>query len=338
MIRGLKILSYSFVFTLALVNHAFGQEDDFTQYYLNLPGVNTGFTGMDDFLDLKTGLREGWNNFGVKNNNLYLSAYGALNSASRSGRRNNSLRLSNPQLFDEIQREKKFRRRHGLGGMITNRTVGPYQSFGTYVNYAYHVPVSKKLTLSLGTRAGYMNQRIDFTNLTVRDEINDLFYQSLLQSGQGTQNTVLIDFGTVLYSDKFFLGLSTSNWIAEKLNGDQLFNMNVEPSFRVQTGAVFSFNSEFDLSPGLNATYSDGYDLVWSANMRLRYKDLIYFGTAYGSDAKISLLIGLATNSLTFNYSYDIYTSEVNNFNVNTHELVMGLTLFNKYKLRPRFW
>ena len=337
MIRWLKILRYSFVFTLLIVTSAFGQEDDYTQYYLNLPGVNPGFTGMDDFLDLKTGLREGWNSFGVKNNNTYISAYRTINSTSRSGHRNNSLRLSNPNLFNEVLADKKFRRRHGLGGMITNRTVGPYRSFGVGMNYSYHLPISRKLTVSLGTRAGYTNQRIDFINLNVRNEINDLFYQSLLRSGQGTQNSLLIDFGTVLYSNRFFLGLSTSNGITKKMNGDQLFEMNDEPSFKVQTSVIFPLNSEFDLFPGLISTYSNSHDLIWLTNLRLRYKKLVYLGTAYGSE-KMSLLFGLSTTNLTVNYAYDMYTSNENNFNINTHELVMGLTLFNKHKLRPRFW
>ncbi len=338
MISWLRIVSVCCATVLLLCLDAKGQEDDYTQYYLNLPAVNAGFTGMDDFLDVKSGVREGWNNFGIKNNNLYLSAYGALNSASRSGRRNNSLRLSNPEVFDEIQNDKKFRRRHGLGGMLTNRTVGPYHSFGANMNYAYHLPISGKLNISLGTRLGYTNQRLDFTGLVVRDDVNDLFYRSLIEAGQGNQNTFLVDFGTVLYSKKFFLGLSTSNFVTERLNGDQLFTSNQETRYRMQTGTVFTINPQLDLSPGVQVTYAEGYDVLWAANLRMRYKNLLSLGTAYGSDSRVSLLVGLSTTNLTINYAYDIYTSEVNNFNVNTHELVLGLTLFNKYKLRPRFW
>jgi len=338
MINWLRIVSVYSATVLLLCFDAKGQEDDYTQYYLNLPAVNAGFTGMDDFLEVKSGVREGWNNFGIKNNNLYLSAYSALNSASRSGRRNNSLRLSNPQVFDDIQNDKKFRRRHGLGGMITNRTVGPYQSVGANLNYAYHLPISGKLNISLGTRLGYTNQQLDFTGLVVRDDVNDLFYRSLIESGQGNQNTFLVDFGTVLYSKKFFLGLSTSNFVTERLNGDQLFTLNQEPRFRLQTGTVFTLNQELDLAPGAQVIYAEGYDLLCAANLRARYKNFLSIGTAYGSDSRVSLLVGLSTTNLAINYSYDIYTSDVNNFNVNTHELVLGLTLFNKYKLRPRFW
>lgn len=173
--------------TLALIltgYWAFARENDFTQYYLNLPAINPGFTGMNEYMDMRSGIREGWNNFGIKNNNGYLSAYTALGNANRSGRKNNSLRISNPTLFDEVQKDKKFRRRMGLGGMLSQRTVGPYRSVTESVNFAYHLPVSSKLSLSLGTKVGHMNQRIDFTGLTVRDDVNDVFYNSLIAANR----------------------------------------------------------------------------------------------------------------------------------------------------------
>ncbi len=330
------VLIFSLLFAGAY--RVLAQEDDYTQYYLNLPAMNAAYTGMDDYLNVNTEVREGWNNSGVENSNLYLSAYGTLNSASRSGRRNNSLRTSNPQVFDEMQSDKKFRRRHGVGGMITSRTVGPYKSFGAFTNYAYHLPLSDKLNLSLGTRLGYTSQRIDFMGLTVRDEINDLFYQSLLQSGQGTQNSFLVDFGTMLYSKKFYFGLSTSNLIVKRFNGDQLFNLNEGVRYRLQSGTVFSLSPTMELSPAISATYQESYDVQWIANLRLRYKNLVSLGTAYTSDSKISILVGLTTTNLSINYAYDIYTSDLSDFDVHAHEIVLGINLFNKYKLKPRFW
>jgi type IX secretion system PorP/SprF family membrane protein len=331
-----QVLIFSLLFTGAY--RALAQEDDYTQYYLNLPAMNAAYTGMDDYLNVNTGVREGWNNFGVENSNLYLSAFGTLNNASRSGRRNNSLRTSNPQIFEDMQSDKKFRRRHGVGGMMTSRTVGPYKSFGAFTNYSYHLPLSSKLNLSLGTRLGYTSQRIDFMGLTVRDEINDLFYQSLLQSGQGSQNSFLVDFGTMLYSKKFYFGVSTSNLIVKRFNGDQLFNLNEGVRYRIQSGTVFSLSPTMELSPAISATYQESYEIQWVANLRLRYKKLVSLGTAYTSDSKISILVGLATTNLSINYAYDIYTSDLSVFDVNAHELVLGINLFNKYKLKPRFW
>jgi type IX secretion system PorP/SprF family membrane protein len=317
---------------------AFAQENDFTQYFLNLPATNPGFTGMNEYLDLRSGVREGWNNFGIENSNLYLSAFTALGNANRSGRKNNSLRISNPDLLNEIQTDKKFRRRMGLGAMITQRTVGPYKSITASANFAYHLPISNKFNVSFGTKAGFMNQRIDFSGLEVRDDVNDLFYQSLDDANQGTQNTVTVDFGALLYSKKFYLGLSSNNLVAEKMNGEFLFDLNDGMRYRVQSGAYFSLSPEVSLAPALTATYAESYDLQWSATMRMRYKEFLVVGAGLEPNSKVSILLGVNTTALSVGYSYDIYTSSLNNFNVNTHEVVLGITLFNKYKLKPGFW
>jgi type IX secretion system PorP/SprF family membrane protein len=314
------------------------QENVFTQYYLNMPGVNAGFTGLEDYLDLKVGVREGWNNFGVKDNNVYLSAYGALGSSSRSGRRSNSLRVSDPGKFDRIKTEKEFRRKHAIGGMVYNRRVGPYQSFVTNANYAYHLPISKKMNLSLGAKMGYGSQRIDFSGLTVRDDINDLFYQQLILAQQGNQQSLVVDFGTAIYSKHFFMGLSTQNMVVSKLSGDQILDGNNKKSYMLHSMGTFSLSANLTMASGFNVMYSQNYDLAWAVNARVRYKDVIYFGTAYDSNSKISGLLGMTTEKFDLNYSYDRYLSDLNSFNVSVHEVVVGLPLFNKVGLRPRFW
>src|SRR6266850_8614626 len=138
----------------------YAQEVDYTQYYLNLAGVNAGFTGMEDYLDLKMAYRQGGNTFGVKNNNVFVSAYGALGASRRLSIKRNSLRISNYDAFEQLQSSRRLRWRQGIGGMVTSRTVGPYTSVSVNGNYAYHLPVSKKLNVSLGTRVAYGSQRV----------------------------------------------------------------------------------------------------------------------------------------------------------------------------------
>ncbi len=331
-----SIIGISLVLLLCL--QAKAQEVDYTQYYLNLAGTNPGFTGVENYLDLKTGFRQGWNDFNTKNNNFYVSAYGVLNKAKRTLTTNNSLRISNPSLYKEIQSNKKLRRKHGLGGMITNRTFGPYKAIQVNVNYSYHLPLTEKLNLSLGSRAGYSNQRINFSNFTVRDEINDLFYQQLISSNQGIQNSLLVDFGSVLYSNQFYFGISTSNLISKPFR-DQLLEQEKDLRINMQTAVNFSLGNNFSLSPALKVIYSKQYDLLWSANARLRYQELIYVGSGFNSENKLSILFGLSLNNrISINYAYDQYLAELKDFNATTHELVVGVFLLRKYGVKTKFW
>ena len=137
---------------LLITNGLFAQEINYTQYYLNLAGVNSGFTGIEDYLDVKMGVRQGWNNFGEKSSNVYLSIYGTIKNSNLSPLKNSSLRLSNPEYVKRIVSDKALRRKQGIGGMVTSKDLGLYKSTSLIANYAYHLPVSKNHQLTLPYR------------------------------------------------------------------------------------------------------------------------------------------------------------------------------------------
>lgn len=343
----MKDLAIKFVIGIVIVmmslGHSSGQSADFTQYYLNMPSINPGFTGIEDFTDTKMSFRQGWNGFGAKNSNYYVSAYGALKSSIQSTLRNNSLRISDPSIFNEIQNNKdlrsKLRRKHGLGGMIEGKDIGSFKSTRIAVNYAYHLPISSKVNWSLGTSLGYQNRRINFTGYTVRDELNDLFYQQLIKSGNGSNNTFLIDFGTSIYTPEMYFAFSSTGLVTKEISGDNEFELETIQNYTIQAGKIFAVSPDMDLSTGARVDYSDLYDLTWSLNARLRYNKLIYLGASYQDKVKTSGIFGVTIDGkYNFNYAYDFYTSTSSNFRVSVHEVVIGIALFNQYQLSTRMW
>ncbi|MEZ4945871.1 MAG: PorP/SprF family type IX secretion system membrane protein [Cyclobacteriaceae bacterium] len=320
-----------------------GQNTDFTQYYLNMPSINPGFTGIEDFTDMKMSFRQGWNGFGAKNSNYYVSAYGALKSSIQSTLRNNSLRISDPSVFNEIQNNKelrsKLRRKHGLGGMIEGKDIGSFKSTRIAMNYAYHLPLSSTVNWSLGTSLSYQNRSVNFSGFTVRDELNDLFYQQLLRSGNGRNNMFLIDFGTSIYTQEMYFAFSSSGLVTKEISGDNEFQLETIQNYTFQAGKIFSVSPSMDLSTGTRVDYSDLYDLNWSLNARLRYNKLIYLGASYQDKIKTSGIFGVTIDGkYNFNYAYDFYTSTSSNFRVSVHEVVIGIALFNQYQLSTRMW
>lgn len=326
---------------MGLVIAARAQETDYTQYYLLNAAYNPAYTGTEEFLDVKAGFREGWNNFGIQNNYLFFGAYSSLNNSRRGILRQNGMRLSDPGMLDQVLSEKKVRRKHGVGGMITNRKLGPYTMMSASTNYAYHLPVGRKVNLSFGTKFGIQNQRIDFSGFTVRDDVNDQFFQSLMRTSEGNQLMFRMDFGTVLYTEKFNIGVSTGNMIQSEISGEHLIDQAGAKFFMMQASLLsVRAGKDIVLMPGFRAVYSEAFDVNWNVNARARYKDLVYLGAGYsGQGSKLSLLAGLnLSNGLSVNYSYDKFLSELNNFNVNVHEVMIGITLFNKYSSPTRFW
>ncbi|MEJ0032732.1 MAG: TonB-dependent receptor [Bacteroidota bacterium] len=164
-----KKILFAFIVATSIIS-AKAQSVDFTQYYLNNAGSNPGYTGSEEFLDTKMSFRQGWNTFGIRNNYVYASAYTSLNNSKRGILRQNGLRLSDPEILSKVQSTKAMRRKHGIGGMVTDRKLGPYELLSASANYAYHLPIGRTLSLGFGTKVGIQNQRIDFTGYTVRDD------------------------------------------------------------------------------------------------------------------------------------------------------------------------
>ena len=319
------------------------QDFNYTQYYLNLPAVNPGFTGMEDFWDLKLSFRQqGVNNFDARNKSLYISTYGPVNSSASSSMKNNSLRLSDPNSYNNLESNrgtrKKLLRRHGIGGMLFNRDLGAYQSFNASFNYAYHLPVSRTHHLSFGTSIRYSGRQIGISGLMVRDVVNDQTYQQLVQSGKGRMDMMIVDFGTALYSDKGYVGLSSTSLISYAL-GISDFNSTDIRTYSLQAGRFMRLGANLELSPVINVDYNAATGVSGGGSARLRYRSMVYAGAGYQSNGKASGMLGFTmSGKYNLNYSYDHYFGPLQGFNVTMHEVVFGITLFNKYGLNSSIW
>ncbi|MFM9840234.1 MAG: PorP/SprF family type IX secretion system membrane protein [Cyclobacteriaceae bacterium] len=326
----------SFLFVAGtLPNYA--QEFNSTQYYSNLPNTNPGFTGIDDYLDVKFSVNQGWNSFNITNNNIYISAFSSLNSSARTSVKNNALRIST-SAYGDILPTNQLRRKHGMGGTLAGRNIGPYRSVTLGYNYAYHIPLSSKFNFSLGSRLAYFNQRIDFSGFTVRETGDNLFDQ-LTRAGNANQSSFLMDFGAVLYSEKFYAALSSVNQIKGKISGDNLLDYSELVTYQFNTARNFRIAQTVQLNTGLRLTLKQGLDMGWAVNARFRYKELLYIGSGFNNNSQLSLLFGLAFNpNFGLHYTYDQYLSSLSSFNVNAHEIVLGIGLFNKAHSQPKFW
>jgi type IX secretion system PorP/SprF family membrane protein len=332
---GLRFLVVCLLIVVS-ASPAHAQEFTSSQYYSNLPRANAGFTGIDDYMDVKTSVYQGWNSFDIGNKNFYVSAFSSINSSKRVAVKNNTLRISTSN--DQTYPDKSIYRKHGMGGTISARNVGPYRSLTLGYNYAYHLPLSKKISFSLGSNIAYFNQRIDFLDSDVRDRFDD-FYLRLKASGIGNQSSYLMDFGAVAYAKNFYVAVSSVNLIKGKLSSDNQLKFSEAASYQLHTAFNAPLGENIALSTGLRLILKDGYDMSWSANSRFRYKELLYIGGGYDNNSQLSLFLGISVNNgFNLHYAYDQHLSALSDFDVNAHEIVLGINLFNKVLAQPKFW
>lgn len=342
MTRRMKIfsrISMIAIFLLVSMTNGFCQKPSFTQYFLNLPSINPSFTGFEPFLDVKSAYRQRWNNFTEDNSSFFLGMYGAIGKTSPTSYKNNAPRISNPRLYGKLAEKNSLRRLHGVGGMVMANRIGPFQALTLSLNYAYHLPLTRESSLSMGTKIAYKSYKIDFQELTVRHPNEDQFYQQLINSSEGKQQQIVGDFGITFYNEKFFLGVSSSNLIPQQLGKDELLKIATDPSLELVAGTELSLSPQMELYPGMLITHSKINDTSWEANLRVRYNKLIYLGAAYENKVKAALLFGLTFDSrYNINYSYDYYLNDLKDFDLGNHEFTLGLAIFNKYSQEPRLW
>ncbi|TRX60102.1 type IX secretion system membrane protein PorP/SprF [Fulvivirga sp. M361] len=335
-----KYLFLILIVALCFYNNGgvFGQNNQFTQYYLNPATINPAFSGIDPFFSTFIGYKQLWNGFDNGNDIFHASAFSSIGKTPPAAFKNNSLRVSDPKTFARLSNDKSIKRRHGIGGFIESSSIGPYQSTQFGVKYAYHIPVSNKLSIAFGTSVDMIQDELDFSSYTVRDPQNDSFYQQLVGS-QGNQNSLKVDFGGVLYSNSWFLGISSNSLVRELLSGDDFTEFVSLTSYDLLVGKQFVMSPTINVFSSARVTQHDFYGFSWELTGRMRFRDVLSFGASYYSEDRISALFGLTPKEgISINYSYDYFVSDLNSFNSGNHEVVLGLALFNRYSFPKRFW
>lgn len=325
------------LFLLAVVNETIAQDN--TQYFVNLPSINAAFTGTEDLADAQVGFRQGWNAFTFKNNAYYFNFNHAAFNSYQALQRNNSPRISNIEASEKLQGDRRERRKHGIGGQVHGRQFGPYEKVMISFNYAYHLPLTDRLDFSLGAKTKLGHERLDFFDFTVRDFSNDSFFQQLMTANQGSQNSLFLDFGSVLYSRSFYAGFSTTNLLARKIGGSTFIEtladlrVHLVAGWQKPIGPDMTFNTSMMISGG------DYVGVKVNGSIRFLYREKFLFGLGVEDAARLSGLLGFTLNNrLSLNYAYDHYLSGLEDFNVNVHEVVLKGVLFDKYRVGTKFW
>lgn len=298
------------------------------QTFQFMPVFNPGFTGIENYDDLKFSYRYQWSGFGSYSPKFLNLSY-AKRVVQPLDLAYNSLRLSDPSAasVDKLPRSKRMI--HGLGGNIFSSQVGVLKSVGASVSYAVNYPVMDKSRFAVGASALIENRKLDVSEVTVRDP--DAFYNYLLKSSSA-QTDLNIRAGILLYSQNYYVGLSYFPLIYSVIQSSGLAMS--QPFYRgsVQAGISFPLNADITLKPSIMALVQMNNDLVMDFNVKAFIKDNIYLGLSYRDIKSGVAILGFNLNEkLGASYSYEMSLGEFKQFNDGSHELVLALR-FNNFK------
>lgn len=218
--------------------------------------------------------------------------------------------------------------RTGLGGKIIYENTGLSGQFGTEFTYAYHAPVGKNGTrLSFGLSAVLSQFSLKKDEFIIADPEDEVITNS--------ENSVIVPdaaFGISLYRpSKFYINYGIYQLLGRSvsfLNSDKLENIRVRHHF-LNAGVPFTVGGKTRLEPSMLMKFTETGFFQADIGLKSTFNDIFSLGAYYRTSEAIIAFIGIDTKYLVYGYSYGIITSDVKNYTVGTHEIMLILKLNN---------
>jgi type IX secretion system PorP/SprF family membrane protein len=297
------------LFLLGILGSVSAQQDPmFTQYMHNPVSINPAYAGSRGTLNVVAMHRQQWVGIDGSPKTLALS-------------------VNSPFINYNV----------GVGLSLLYDELGPTRQTGIYADYSYHLKVTNKTKLAFGLKGGINIYDINLQGLRGSegdDYISMYGYRKLYHPNVG--------FGTYLYSDRFYLGLSIPKMLQNNLSDDDNTLINKEERHYFLTGGVVLDVSEnIKFKPSTTVRIVSGAPVSAEFSAAVLLHDRLWLGGMYRlNDAAGAMVKFDLTDQLSVGYSYDYTLSELRPFNQGTHEVFISydFAFRNRKTLSPRYF
>jgi type IX secretion system PorP/SprF family membrane protein len=286
------------------------QEAQYSLYMFNQLLINPAVTGTEDYMDTKVGGRWQWTGIDNAPKNIYATFHTPIKKLK--------------QEFDDV----KPTAWHGVGGFVTAEVTGPINKYKLYGSYAYHIPLSSKYILSLGTFLGVQNYYVDKDKLNFGDNQAD---NAL--NGNVTAYSPDGSLGAWFYSKKLYAGLSVLQIFDNKIAVTDGTNSQgrLNRHYFFTTGYRIDLDENWMLVPSVLIKGLTPAPVQFDINMKVRYQNRIWGGLSYRNKDALVAMIGMTIdNKIDVGYAYDYSISSLNKYNYGSHEIMVGYRIPRK--------
>lgn len=300
------------IFTILTMLSVFGaiaqQDPQYTQYMYNTLSVNSAYAGSLGHLAI-TG--------------IYRSQWVGLEGAPNT----QSFTLDTP-----------VGKNVGLGLSIVSEEIGPSEEQYLDANFSYTIPSGQTHKLSFGIKGGGRVINIDWSKGSYRDPD--------VQFRENITNKFLPVIGAGLYwhGDRNYIGISIPNFLTrERYNYDDIADdlVNERMHLYLIGGIVFDLSAHTKFKPAVMVKYVAGAPLIADFSANFMFNNCVTLGASYRTADSVSALASLQiTPQFLVGYSYDYSTTQLQNYNSGTHEIMLRFELVSRKKglKSPRFF
>jgi type IX secretion system PorP/SprF family membrane protein len=216
--------------------------------------------------------------------------------------------------------------KHAIGGQVLADQYGAFRKMQFSGTYAIHIPISKTVNMSFGTKVGLSNNTFIQNRALVLDPDIDKTY--VTYTSNNSRNNILdLGAGLYLYSNRFFIGVAADQLTKNLVKlGSGSANFDSKMYFNAIGGLKLKLNNNVTISPSFLVKYMSPAPLTIECSVQLEYLKRFWAGISYRNTDAIIGMFGMNVNSkMKFGYSFDYAVSRFNKYSYGSHELVLGI-------------
>ena len=300
----------------------------FSNYLQNLYILNSATAGLHDYTEVNLSYRYQWVGINNSPTTYYMSVTQPIGKRIEVNPQNSSVRISSPAAYTSIQRKSY----HVVGGYAAQDSYGPYTLAMAGASYTFHLPLAKQLSIGFSPSVGYTSVSFNQEKAVVEFS-GDPTYDNYI-ANRGASALMDINVAFWMYHPKFFVGYSSDQLVQDRLKlSNQITFEQIRAHHNVMAGYNHKLNRNMTLTPSVLVKYVAQTPITADVNVRLDYQDRFWAGVSYRNTNSLVGMLGLhLSNTIRFGYAFDFTLSSIQTNNIGSHEIMLGLNLFNKEK------
>lgn len=282
------------------------QDAQYSQYMFNQLALNPAYAGSREALATSLVYRDQWT---------------GIQGAPSTG----ALSVQMPL------KKKKI----GVGAEIFSDKLGPKNTSGILLSYAYRIPFLKG-KLSFGLRMGVYNYAFDWNKLEYKDQ-SDVYNQI---KARDSKITPTADFGMYYYARTFYWGFATTHLNRGKITDmttDSVSHQTVH--FFMPIGKAFEVRNMI-INPSILIKSTGNAPSSVDVSVNFLLKERLWLGVSARSKYGIVFLAQYMINEkMKAGYSYDLGTNKIGIVGKGSHEIMIGydINLHGTKMVTPRY-
>ena len=220
--------------------------------------------------------------------------------------------------------------RFGIGSYLYNDKTGPFHRSGINLSLSYHISLNdaKNHNLSLGISGNLYQFKIG--NLIENEDYTG--YDPTLSTSGEAQFFADLNVGLLLYSHKYFFGLSSAQILENsyKYNSDSEDNKMVRHYF-LNGAYKFKVSTNFSIEPLSTVKAIINSPVVYDFGMNFYIKEHFWIGGSWSNSESFFTKTGFRYKNFVAAYSFGYSLSNIVSYSSGIHELLIGFN-FNEKK------